>query len=159
MKLRLVLFICSFSAVTVAQQPVTVTIEDLKWLSGIWGIDEGERTGEEFWRPVINGKLEGKSTMKKKGKVTLQESMVIEQDSSGTLYYRVKPAGQRAASFKLIKAGPTTFIFENKKLDFPQRIIYERVGEDSLRASIEGMVKGKMQTVLFPYRRVIVNAD
>ncbi len=134
-------------------------IDELVWLNGLWGIDQGERSGEEYWTPLIKGRMEGKSTMKKNGKITLQEKMIIEQDSSGAIFYRVTPAGKRTASFKLIKAGPTTFIFENKKHDFPQRIIYERVGEDSLMASIEGMVKGKMQTVLFPYRRVIVNAD
>ena len=159
MMVRVLLFIFSFSAVAAAQQQASVTIEELQWLSGLWGIDQGERTGEEFWRPVINGRLEGKSTMKKKGKVTLQETMVIEKDSSGMLTYRVKPAGQRPASFKLITAGPSILVFENKKHDFPQRIIYERIGEDSLKATIEGMVKGKMQKVLFPYRRVIVNAD
>lgn len=141
------------------QQPQTDKIDEMVWLSGLWGIDQGERTGEEYWRPLINGRLEGKSTMKKKGKITLQEKMVIEQDSSGTLFYRVTSGGQRTVSFKLVKSGPTSFIFENKKHDYPQRIIYERVGEDSLRASIEGMVKGKLQTVLFPFQRVIVNAD
>ena len=141
------------------QQPQTVKIDELVWLSGLWAIDQGERTGEEFWRPLLNGRLEGKSTMKKKGKITLQEKMVIEQDSSGTLFYRVTSGGQRMVSFKLVNSGPTSFTFENKKHDYPQRIIYERIGEDSLRASIEGMVKGKLQTVLFPFQRVIVNAD
>ncbi len=159
MKFGTVFCVLLISAVSFAQQPPTVSLEDLQWLSGVWGIDQGDRTGEEYWRPIVNGRLEGKSTMKKKGKITLQERMVIEMDSTGALYYRVTPSGQRTASFKLIRSSPNQFVFENKKHDFPQRIIYERAGDDSLRASIEGIVKGKLQIVQFPFRRVIVNAD
>jgi len=39
--------------------------------------------------------------------------------------------------------------FENKKHDFPQRIIYSNIKSDSLYARIEGMDKGKYRAVEF----------
>lgn len=145
---------CAYS-----QQPVQKKVSDFQWLSGLWNFEQGERTCEEYWRPLINNRLEGKSTAKKKGKITMQERMVIEQDSAGAVFYRVFSGGSRQVSFKLVQFDQSTVVFENRKNDFPQRIVYERISEDSLRATVDGTVKGKMQSILFPFKRVIVNAD
>ena len=142
-----------------SQQSSQGSVSDLKWLSGLWGIVQGERTGEEYWTPLIKDRLEGKNMMKTKGKITQQEKMTIEKDSSGTIVYRVFTGGERPVTFKLVQSGPTSAVFENRKNVFPQRIVYEHISDDSLRATIEGTVKGKLQSVLFPFKRVIVNAD
>jgi len=45
-------------------------------------------------------------------------------------------------------------VFENLRHDFPQRIIYRRVSEDSLIARIEGMINGAKRSIDFPYRKI-----
>lgn len=44
-------------------------------------------------------------------------------------------------------------IFENMQHDFPQRIVYQRVGKDSLLAYIEGEIEGEPQRMEFAYAK------
>ena len=145
---------CSFCA---AQQ--VKSVNSLSWFSGFWRMETGDRLIDEFWTPVVNNRMEGNSVTKINGKITDQETIVIEQDSTGNIYYRAKPAKQKGTSFKLVVLDSLNVVFENMKHDFPQKIIYRKVSEDSLIASIEGIVKKKNRTIFFNYRKVIVNAD
>ena len=43
--------------------------------------------------------------------------------------------------------------FENLAHDFPQRVMYRRVGGDSLVARVEGTRAGRTRGVDFAYRR------
>jgi len=152
--ITLILLFCSLCF---AQQKNTVS--NLSWFFGIWRMEKGDQIIEENWASVVKNRMDGSSTIKKNNKIVEQESIVIDQDAAGDIYYRAKPSRQKSASFKLVTLDSTNAVFENLKHDFPQRIIYRLVLPDSLIAEIEGSIKGKRRSVVFPYKKVIVNAD
>ena len=122
-------------------------------------LEQKDRVIEEFWSRVVRNTLEGNSTTKKNNTIIERESMSIIQDASGNFNYRAKLPKQKEVLFRLVKSDSISAVFENLKHDFPQRISYRRSSEDSLTAVIEGTVKGKHSTIVFPYKKVVVNAD
>jgi hypothetical protein len=46
-----------------------------------------------------------------------------------------------------------TFVFENPKHNYPQKIVYKKVNENSLVATISGMQQGKQSTESYPMKR------
>ena len=56
--------------------------------------------------------------------------------------------------FPLKSSSGGKFTFENKEHDFPQRVIYERKGSESLLAAIEGTFKGKEAREEFQMKKV-----
>ncbi len=44
-------------------------------------------------------------------------------------------------------------MFENPAHDFPQRVIYRRLGADAVTGRIEGQIGGQARSVDFPYKR------
>jgi hypothetical protein len=73
--------------------------------------------------------------------------------SGDTLVYEAHPSSQARAEFRVLPATATELVFANPEHDFPQRIIYRRVGNDSLIARIEGDRAGRMQPITYPFKR------
>ena len=56
---------------------------------------------------------------------------------AGSIYYIAKvPQNEFPIPFRLVENNGLMYIFENQNHDFPQRIIYHRVNEDSLEVKI-----------------------
>jgi hypothetical protein len=70
------------------------------------------------------------------------------------LTYFAHPSNQAAQSFTATDISPAAITFENPAHDFPQRIIYERRGADSLVARVEGDRAGRQQPITFAFRRM-----
>lgn len=77
---------------------------------------------------------------------------IIERE--GRLVLTAKPSRQAEASFTSEFVSDTSVLFTNPTHDFPQRIIYRRLGRDSLVARVEGLREGQMRGIDFPMRRV-----
>ena len=69
------------------------------------------------------------------------------------LVYAAQPHNQPAAEFVSEKVTDGEVVFANPAHDFPQRILYRRVGKDSLRARVEGTQNGRTRGSDFPYVR------
>jgi hypothetical protein len=83
--------------------------------------------------------------------IEFEQVRILERE--GRLIYAAAPSGQTPAEFTSIAVTDTSVTFENLAHDFPQRILYRRVGRDSLAARIEGMRGGKLRGVDFAYGR------
>jgi hypothetical protein len=68
--------------------------------------------------------------------------------------YDAHPSGQRRTEFRAVGVSGDSVVFQNPQHDFPQRIIYKKVGADSLIARIEGDRAGRRQPTTFSYRRI-----
>ena len=75
-------------------------------------------------------------------------------ERGGRLVYGANPSGQTPAEFESTRLSDSAVTFENLGHDFPQRVIYRHPGADSLVARVEGMSRGKLRGVDFPYARV-----
>ncbi len=115
-------------------------IDDVAWLAGAWVGTTSKSSIEERWSPPGAGAMLGVSrTIRGDKMVGFEFLRVVERD--GGLVYVAQPGGNPPTTFVLTELDGTRAVFENPRHDSPQRIVYELVAEDSLRASI-GFVHG-----------------
>lgn len=121
-------------------QRARATIDDLAWLAGAWFGATGKSSTEERWSPPGGGAMLGVSrTVKGDTMVGFEFLRVVERD--GGLVYVAQPGGKPPTEFVLTALDGTSAVFENPRHDSPQRIVYELIADDSLRAST-GFING-----------------
>jgi hypothetical protein len=131
------------------------SVADLRWLTGSWEMVNGERKTEEVWLAPEGNMMFSMSRTVRNGKAAGHEFVTIDQDSAGTIWFHAQPSGQERGSFRLILLERNGAVFENRAHDFPQRIIYRRISDDSLIGRIEGTINGTSRSIDFPYRKII----
>jgi hypothetical protein len=127
-------------------------VEQVGWLAGCWARTSGSRVVEEQWMRPRGGLMLGAGrTVEGDSLIEFEQVRVHERD--GRLIYAAAPSGQTPAEFTSLAVTDSSITFENLTHDFPQRILYRRIGADSLVARVEGMRGGKLRGVDFPYSR------
>lgn len=125
-------------------------------LPGKWEMVAGNKTLIEEWRIINQGKMSGWSLMIKGKDTALIETITIQSTKTG-LKYIPAVIGQNKNKPVMFSLRPKligAFVFENKKHDYPQRIIYRFITDDSLHTRIEGRKKGKNKSGDYFYRRI-----
>ena len=128
------------------------SLEGLAWLAGCWRLTAGERVTDEQWMAPRAGLMMGMSRTVREGAVRSFERLLIRWAEEGVEYV-ADPSGQRETIFTDPSPGDGEWVFANEEHDFPQRIVYRRLGTDSLLAYIEGEVEGQVRRVDFPMAR------
>ena len=159
--MRVVFQVVSLTLACAAAVPATAVpadaaaggLEQVRWLAGCWEMQRGARSTIEMWMAPAGGLMLGASRTVADGKVVEFERMQLAEREGG-LIYTALPSGQSEATFPSVAVSEGGFTVENLQHDFPQRIIYRRVGADSLVARIEGPGRdGGTRGVDFPMRR------
>jgi hypothetical protein len=127
-------------------------LPDFEWLVGKW-INNQDSTALFFenWTKNDAGDFNGKSYILAHHDTVFFESIKLHSLDSGT-YYSVSVRNQNLSDvvhFKLVSSANQTFVFENKKHDFPQSITYQYKAPDTLNAWIEGLIKGELKKETF----------
>ncbi len=146
---RIILFVC-VCLLAVSAEDRQPTINDFAWLTGCWENTAGKQQRDETWSKPSGGTMLGIGRAVVNGKTTEYEFMRIHQEADG-LYFTAQPSGQPPASFKLTSLRNNVATFENPNHDFPQRVIYALNADGSLRARIEGVMKGKQRGIDFAF--------
>lgn len=151
MKYRFVVFVLFLAGCT-SNDPY----KKMNRLSGLWQMNTDEGTLYEEWSKQKGNAMFGKSYMMNGTDSMVFERVELAKKDSGVYYIpMVKDQNQsRPVYFKMTSSSDTSFTFENKLHDFPQRIIYRFVGKDSIVARIEGDNKGELQYQEYFYSRV-----
>jgi hypothetical protein len=124
----------------------------LEWMAGCWEGISGPRVVQEHWtRPRAGLMLGGSRTVQGDSLVEFEQVRLLER--GGRLVYAAAPSGQAPAEFESVAVSDSSATFENLAHDFPQRIIYRRMGRDSLLARVEATRGGQLRGRDFPYRR------
>lgn len=132
-------------------------IESLRWMTGCWRqvvASPVKRVVDEQWMEPLG------KTMLGMGRTVRNDTLLVEfehlqiLERGAVLVYHAEPSGQTPADFTATFASDTSITFENPKHDFPQRITYRRVGNDSLVARVDGKLNGKERASDFGYRRI-----
>jgi len=142
-------------AITVSQAQKKASLADLSWLSGCWEGRQGDAILEEIWSKPDGGSMLGLGRTVKANRTVSFEFMQFREEN-GRLVFLPQPQGGERVSFPLKNSYGGKLTFENKEHDFPQRVIYERKGNELL-ASIEGTYKGKQEREEYLMRRVRCN--
>lgn len=135
-----------------ANQTLAITFD---WLLGQWEAKEQGSLFTETWQSIDDSTLAAVSLMLK-GQDTLFSENISLAYRMGKIEYIPLFPGEKpedAVRFVLIDSTQHVFVFENKSHDFPQRIIYKAISQDSVLAWIEGIEKGKFRKEEFKLAR------
>jgi hypothetical protein len=122
------------------------SIDQLAWLAGAWfGTDEGTETEEHWTAPKGNLMIGMNRTFMKPDKSAFEYMRIIQTDSG--LVFIAQPSGKSPSEFPAVELTSQSIVFENKKHDFPQRILYKLDDQGRLFARIEGVVNGENQSM------------
>lgn len=130
-------------------------LEKLNWLIGKWEKKLPEGILTETW------------TKKNDSTYTATSFFIIDKDTVHSesveltqlkeeLIYRPTVKGQNndePVDFKLTSDSENTFTFENPKHDYPQKIVYKKVNEKNLVATISGIQQGKQSSESYPMKK------
>lgn len=130
-------------------------LEKVNWLVGEWGNTSKEGNLTETWKQENDSTLLGESYVTIEIDTVFYEKVVLQQKND-SLFYTVKAKGQnneKPVSFYLSSASGNQLVFENPKHDFPNKITYNKISNDSLVAEIFGMKEGKESKESFPMKK------
>lgn len=146
----------AIAVVAVALAPGLVAaqgnLESVRWLAACWEAVSPTRRIVERWR-ATGGELRGDSRTVA-GTRDVEGERLRLYAKGDTLVYDAHPSGQARTEFRAAGSSGDSVVFQNPAHDFPQRIIYKKVGADSLIARIEGDRAGRRQPTTFSYRRI-----
>jgi len=130
-------------------------LEKAKWFLGNWENVSKASISREIWSQKNDSTLFGESfTTVEKDTVFYEKIDLIERNDS--LFYIVSVRDQnkeKPVSFYMTKSTDNQIVFENPKHDFPNKIEYNKVGNDSIFAKIYGTQNGKQTSIDFPMNR------
>jgi hypothetical protein len=128
------------------------SLERLRWLAGCWEARSPQRLVEEQWMAAQGHCMIGVSRTVR-GDSLAEYELVVLRERSGHLTYEAHPSGQATAVFTATSVTDTSVVFENPEHDFPQRVMYTRIGSDSVLARVDGVIGGRNRAVDFRYAR------
>ena len=129
-------------------------VQQLSWMAGCWRQTNhaSGRTIDEQWMAPLGGTMLGMSrTVRGDSVIEYEHLRILER--GGHAVFHAEPSGQAPADFEARTVSDSLVTFENPAHDFPQRVIYRRLGRDSVIARIEGARNGRVRGVDFPYTR------
>ena len=165
MKIRLFLLIATVSILSCNNEKekanstavkTYVEIKKADWLIGSWHSISPEGTVIESWSKQNDSVYSGTSFFII-GKDTVSSESISLEQTGDELSYNPTVKNQndnKAVKFKLTSSTGSQLIFENPFHDFPQKITYTKINNDSLQAEISGMSKGKPAAEIFNMSRV-----
>ena len=132
------------------------TFKQLYRLQGTWIMKGKKMSIGESWSKMNNRYLQSRGFIIKNQDTIYTETVALRRDDQG-ISYTSTVTGQNKnepVSFKLTSALNQTYIFENPTHDFPKRIIYSFVSNDSLHAWIDDGLKESKKQQHFSYSRI-----
>lgn len=138
----LALLVVLAAACAATAQDGRSNLEAVAFMSGCWEGTFQSRKGagvieERYTDPSENVML-GTTRYMVDGRTTQFELTVIRLSDDGGVLLTPYPGGERSEhSFRMTETGSGRAVFEAPEHDFPKRIIYERAGDDGLRATID----------------------
>lgn len=123
-----------------------------EWFIGEWGNKSAEGELTERWKKENDSVYFGESYFVVGEKDTVFGEHVSLEDKNGKLSFIVTVPGQNdelPVTFVMTSSTDNQIVFENPKHDYPSKIVYKKVGNDSLVAEIFGVKKGKVASEKF----------
>lgn len=131
-------------------------LKKASWFLGNWENNFPNGRATESWMQANDSTYTGSSLVVMGKDTVLSESLSL-QERDGKLLYIPTVSEQNSGKevvFTLTSSSDKKLVFENPKHDFPQKITYTKINQDSIVAEISGMMEGKMHTEPFPMSRM-----
>lgn len=131
-------------------------LEKANWLVGAWENKSNEGNATEIWKKENDSTLTGISYFVVGKDTVSTEQIRLHQSAKDVFYVPTIPDqnGGLPVEFKLTGSDNNSLVFENPSHDFPQKITYTRITNDSMIAEISGKQQGKEKAMQFPMKKV-----
>lgn len=144
---------CFVSCKTDSSKKFFVKLEKMSWLVGEWENKMPDGVLTETWTKANDSTFTGK-TLFIKDKDTLHSEEIVLTQKGETLLYIPTVKGQndnKPIEFKMSETKTENeFAFENPAHDYPQKIVYKKVSDTNLVATISGKQQGKQSSESYP---------
>jgi len=129
-------------------------LDKADWLLGNWFNSGQDGEATETWEKANDSTFKAKSFVIAGTDTVFYESVSLEQRNNEVSYVvRVKDQQEEPVSFRLTSSTASPLVFENPQHNFPTKITYTKITEDSLYAEISGTVKGQERKEGFPFKK------
>ena len=147
---------CFSSSNKKTSKPENHLDRDASFLLGCWQNKIGNEPMYEEWQKVNDTLYAGISYIIIEKDTVLLETMQVTAAKGAMLFTAVtkNQNDEKPVDFIRNQRFPETLLFENLTHDFPQKISYHAITNDSMYAEIEGKSKGQQKTIGFPFHRV-----
>jgi len=143
-----ILFLASILALT-QHDP----IDKVSWLIGTWERQSKRGARYETWHRDATGNLQGMGYGVSNGDTTKLEGLRLFHDDGSLVYAADVAENAGEVFFPTTMQTDSVFVFENLHHDYPKRIVYTRIGRDSLDVYTEGANAGEKR-IWFHFRRI-----
>jgi len=132
-------------------------LKTLGWLQGRWELQTDGGLLTETWRQDNDSTMQGASYFTKndnKDTLHLETIELIERD--GVVSYNPTVEGQNnglPVAFRMTSNTGKSVVFENPSHDYPQKITYRLVTNDSMVAAISGKQRGVASSEQFGMKK------
>ncbi len=147
------LIILTFASCQKSKEVSKIVAAD--WLLGNWENKSDDGHLLESWKKVNDSLYHGESYFIK-GKDTLHFEKIQMKQKGEALFYIATVKGQnndKPVTFIHNDTIEKQLVFENPKHDFPQKIVYSLITEDSIVIQISGIQQGKPSSEQFSMKK------
>ena len=130
-------------------------LEKMDWLIGNWESKLPEGVLTETWKKDNDSTYSGNSFFITEKDTVHFESIKLYQKAD-SIIYSTTVIGQNnddPVEFNQTNTTENVFTFENLKHDYPQKIVYKKVNENNLVATISGIQQGKKNSESYPMQK------
>ncbi len=129
-------------------------VENFDWLVGNWmrtNEEQGKKTYENWHKKGNNEYIGIGFTMQKKDTLSKENMQIVKTNNQWNLVVHSVGKGDDTGNvlFKMINHTANSFTCENKEIDFPNIIYYEKQG-----ANLNAMISGGGQKIPFTFSRM-----
>lgn len=146
----ILMFVCGIA--NAQSDSSKIILENFNPLLGKWEADFGKFKYYEEWEKG-HDKLIGQGYRIKEGKKIDGEKLILI-NIHGYISYIATVGKQQPILFALVENSNNKYVFENKEHDFPQRLIYNFINENSIKVFVEGEMDGKLEKDEYNLTRV-----
>ena len=131
-------------------------IKVARWLLGNWENKLADGKLSETWKKVNDSTFQAQSYFIKEKDTLHFETITLKQKGEELTYNAavIGQNGDKPVTFKLTNLTEKQLVFENSKHDYPKKISYTQITEDSLVAEISGILAGKPSSEKFSMKKI-----
>ncbi len=151
----LIIIGCLIACKNVSTEKNFDQLEKMHWLVGEWKNSTSEMDFTEIWKKETDSSYRAESFIVATKDTVFFEHVLLEETNDSLFYraYNRKEKLSQAISFYATKIDSNLTVFENPKHDYPNKIIYNKINNDSIVATIEGVKNGQPLSEKFPMKR------
>jgi hypothetical protein len=131
-------------------------LQKASWLIGTWENNATAGNSTERWEKKNDSIFTGICFMIIGSDTVSYETICLEQKGTALFYIpTVKNQNEgESVRFELTSSTTEQLVFENPTHDFPRKITYTQITNDSLLAVVSGPRNGKEHSIQFPMKRI-----